>query len=141
LRKILLASHGKFADGIYDSLQMIMGEQKRVSTLCAFVDRKTDLKKEIEEIISSLSEHEELIVITDIFGGSVNNLFMQYVSKSRIHLISGLNLPLLIEMVSRVEEEPENTESWLLKILDTTKNTIMYCNDLLVTNSLEEENF
>lgn len=141
MRRILLASHGKFADGIYNSLQMIMGEQERISTLCAFVDGNIDLKEEVNKIISALLPNDELIVITDIFGGSVNNLFMQYLSDSRIHLISGLNLPLLIELVGTFDD-PVDTKSWLLKTLTSTKNSILYCNDLLLQHGMiSEETF
>ncbi len=47
----------------------------------------------MKEIIDALCDDEELIVTTDIFGGSVNNEFMKYLSKSNIHLIAGVNLP------------------------------------------------
>jgi fructoselysine/glucoselysine PTS system EIIA component len=141
MRRFLIASHGRFAEGIYDSLRMIMGEQKNVATLCAYVDHKKDIKEEVKQIIASLAANEELIVITDLFGGSVNNEFMRYLSDWRIHLISGLNLPLLIELVGSAEDELPTNE-WLLQKVNSTKNTIQYCNELLRQQELvEEENF
>jgi fructoselysine/glucoselysine PTS system EIIA component len=141
MRRFLIASHGRFAEGIYDSLKMIMGEQKNVTTFCAYVDNQKDIKEEVKQIISSLPANEELIVITDLFGGSVNNEFMRYLSDWRLHLISGLNLPLLIELVSSTEEK-QPTNEWLLKKVNSTKNTIQYCNELVRQLELvEEDNF
>lgn len=140
MRSFLLATHGYFADGIYNSLKIIMGEQNNVSTLCAYVDGKNDLKKEVIKIIQNMKKGEELIVLTDIFGGSVNNEFMNYIGKGKIHLISGLNLPLLIELISRQEEE--DIELLIEDVLLGSKKTIQYCNSILKSaEKVEDEDF
>jgi fructoselysine/glucoselysine PTS system EIIA component len=142
MRTFLIATHGHFADGIYDSLKMIMGEQKNVMRLNAYVEKGFDIGEKVKQIMASLSPNEELIVITDIYGGSVNNEFMRYLSDWRLHLISGLNLPLLIELISTSDAESTNTSEWLLKTLDSTNTGIQYCNELLRQKELiEEENF
>ena len=38
-KKILLATHGHFAEGILDSLQIITGMADRVDTFCAYVEQ------------------------------------------------------------------------------------------------------
>ena len=40
--KIIIASHGRFAEGIMDSLKMIAGEQDHVEPLCAYIDRSEE---------------------------------------------------------------------------------------------------
>lgn len=52
---------------------------------------------------------KEIIVLTDLFGGSVNNEFLQYINQDHVYLVAGLNLPLLIELVSRLDAEVETT--------------------------------
>ncbi len=111
-----------------------------MSTLCAYVDGKNDLKKEVLKIINKMKEDEELIVLTDIFGGSVNNEFMNYIGQGKIHLISGLNLPLLIELISRQEEE--DIELLIEDVLMGSKKTIQYCNSILKSaEKVEDEDF
>lgn len=41
-KKILLATHGHFAEGILDSLQIITGMADRVDTFCAYVEQGVD---------------------------------------------------------------------------------------------------
>ena len=42
-------------------------------------------------------------VVTDIFGGSVNNEFIQRQTDGSFTLIAGMNLPLLVEMVTQLD--------------------------------------
>ncbi|AYV73697.1 PTS sugar transporter subunit IIA [Bacillus circulans] len=128
MRKFLLASHGRFAEGIYDSLCMIMGKQYNVSTICAYVDPTVDLKQQIKAALEHYEENEEVIIITDIFGGSINNEFMNISKQCHIHLISGLNLPLLIELISTQTSE-NSTEQWLEQTISLSKDAIQYCNN------------
>ena len=81
----------------------------------------------------------ELIVITDIFGGSVNNEFLTYLKRKNFYLVAGLNLPLLIELVSGLNTS-EPTEEWVRKTLHASKKNIQFCNDLL-ERSVKEETF
>ncbi len=52
---------------------------------------------------------KEIIVLTDLFGGSVNNEFLQYINQDHVYLVAGLNLSLLIELVSQLDAEVETT--------------------------------
>lgn len=135
--KFLLASHGDLADGVNSSLQIILGKQDNVSTLCAYKEEDFDLKKEISKIISNLSYEDELIIITDLFGGSINNEFMSNLGEKKFHLIAGLNLPLVIELIANQNEE--NIETLIEVALKNSKESIKYCNKLLNTVEEDEE--
>lgn len=137
--KLLLASHGDLADGICSSLEIIMGKQNNILTLCAYKEENFDLKKEIRNILESLPKEEKLIVITDIFGGSVNNEFMNNLNQENLYLISGLNLPLVIELITIQDEE--NIEEMIKIALENSKESIKYCNLILEESEVEEDGF
>ncbi|MBF8808449.1 MAG: PTS mannose/fructose/sorbose transporter subunit IIAB [Enterococcus lacertideformus] len=61
--------------------------------------------------------------MTDLFGGSVNNEFLQYIDQPNIYLIAGLNLPLLIEIVTKFESADSVVEL-IHSVLDDSKTTI-----------------
>ena len=109
-KKLLIATHSVFADGIKNAMELVTGEQNSVSTLCAYTNDMTEVETPIKEIIDALCDDEELIVTTDIFGGSVNNEFMKYLSKSNIHLIAGVNLPLLFELIMNLESKHSSND-------------------------------
>lgn len=137
-KKLLIATHSVFADGIKNAMELVTGEQNSVSTLCAYTNDMTEIETPIKEIIDALCDDEELIVTTDIFGGSVNNEFMKYLSKSNIYLIAGVNLPLLFELIMNLESE--NTVQMIETAVKNARKQLQYCNPLIQC-SIIEENF
>ena len=137
-KKLLIATHSVFADGIKNAMELLTGEQNSVSTLCAYTNDMTEVETPIKEIIDALCDDEELIVTTDIFGGSVNNEFMKYLSKSNIYLIAGVNLPLLFELIMNLESE--NTVQMIETAVKNARKQLQYCNPLIQC-SIIEENF
>ncbi len=135
--KLLLASHRDLAYGVYSSLKIIMGEQKNISTLCAYNKEDFDLKKEVWKIINDLKDDDKLIIVTDIFGGSVNNEFMNNLYRDNLYLVSGLNLPLVMELM--LIQDESNIDSMIQNALETSIKTIKYCNPIIKAVEVEEE--
>lgn len=135
-RKIILATHGNFAQGIRTSLELICGKSTNVEVVCAYMDETFDLGQTVATIIYENQENE-LLVITDIFGGSVNNEFFKYVERPNVHLVSGLNLSLLIELYTQLDIA-DSLEKLITQAIKTSRETIQYCN-LLKAKDEEEE--
>lgn len=126
MRKYIIASHGRFAEGIYESAVMIIGKQDNVQILNCYTDG-TDTKLLIENAMALISDEDEVVVVTDIFGGSVNNEFMKYLGRPNFHLIAGMNLPLLIQLFL---SQNENTEEMIKEILSDGGANPKYCNEI-----------
>lgn len=127
MRYFLIASHGTFADGILNSVELITGKHNNIWTINAYTNGNEDIRDEITNAINSMTSDDELVVVTDIFGGSVNNEFMKLLNDKRIHLVAGLNLPLLIELVTMNEVE-KDTVKLVKTALCNAKSSIKYCN-------------
>ena len=81
MQRLVLASHGYLAEGMKNSAQIIVGKSAKIYTICAYVKEGITLESQINELFDSFPEDDEMIVVTDIFGGSVNNEFMQRLQK------------------------------------------------------------
>jgi fructoselysine/glucoselysine PTS system EIIA component len=138
MRYLLFASHGRLAEGMLHSVEMITGKQENVWTLGAYLEEHVDIKSQINACLRRLKDEDELIVVTDIFGGSVNNEFMNVLADERIHLIAGLNLPMVIELVTRNNLE-KDTVKLINYALHNSKSSIKYCNLDLKCRSEDEE--
>ncbi len=121
-RTFILASHGKLADGLRRSVEMILGQQKNLVTLCAYEEDGYCIEREIENIFHTITEDTDFIVLTDILGGSVNNEFIKVKEKYDFYLISGMNLPLLIELL--LNQTEEDTKEYIRRALSNSKKTI-----------------
>jgi len=99
MRKFLIATHGTFSAGAKSSLEMIIGSIENLFIIQAYLDGNHAIEEEIKIITDQISNEDELIVFTDILGGSVTNQLLQQGTKPNIHIVSGFNLPLLIEVI------------------------------------------
>ena len=66
MRHIIVATHGKFAEGIMDSVRLIMGEHMEVKPFCAFVEQEVNLSDQVDALLSSIPETEESLVAADL---------------------------------------------------------------------------
>ena len=102
--KILIATHGNFASGIKSSLEIIIGPRENITCINAYTS-DTPLSQLVIDYMDSVDlNNEKLIVFTDMMGGSVNQYFMSNYDTDKIFLITGVNLPILLELSLSSEE-------------------------------------
>jgi len=138
-RHYIFASHGTFASGILNSVELILGRQNNIHTLCAYIDEGEDLTEQVNHLINSFPADDELVVITDIFAGSVNNEFIRFISRPGFHLIAGLNLPLIIEML--IAPQDEALPALITDSLTNARHSIQYCNQTLDAAQVADKDF
>lgn len=132
----IIASHGRLAAGIYDSLKLIIGEQPNTEVITAYLDGGNDVAPKVKQAVESVPESENLVVFTDILGGSVNNEFMKYLSRENFYLIAGMNLPLLMQLFLT---DDSNIEQAVQAVPDDESLRVKLCNRLSVDD--EDEDF
>lgn len=99
MRSIVLASHGRLAAGMKDSLEMIAGPQPDVEVLCAYTEEQPDAKSWLEERVSRLAEGDELVIVTDLLGGSVCNEASEFRNRPGVRVLAGMSLGLVLSIV------------------------------------------
>lgn len=133
MTRIILASHGRLADGMKDTLSFILGDLPNVSTICAYVDQDVSLRSQIDQTFAEFSPEDAVVVVTDIFGGSVNNEFMALLGEKDFILVAGMNMPTLVELVSEDEPTVEGVQS----VVERGRQSILVCNGLASDESEE----
>ncbi|WP_279081120.1 PTS sugar transporter subunit IIA [Lactobacillus apis] len=102
--KIILVSHGKLAKGMKDTVEMIAGQQENLEAYEAYENGTSD-DSFINDLKNSLasSKNDDVIVVTDVLGGSVNNEATQLLKDHpNLTILTGMNLPLIITLVTTV---------------------------------------
>lgn len=103
MKKILLITHGKLAEGLSSALELIIGKQNSVYFINSYVEDVV-LEDEVNKFMASITKDDKLIVMTDLFGGSVNQLMMNKLKLDQDILITGTNLAVLLELALTSEE-------------------------------------
>lgn len=137
--KFVMATHGTFAVGIKESIKLIAGEFKNLKALSCYMKEDFNLKDEIDKILLE-GKDEEIIVVTDIFGGSVNNAFVERIPENKnLFVISGLNLPLMLELLGEYEDY-SSAENLIINSISNTNDSIHFCNQE-INNNIDDEEF
>lgn len=138
MRQYIFASHAHFATGIKESTELLSGARDNVHDLSMFVDGRTDVAEEAAKLLATFDPADDVIVCTDLFGGSVNNEFTKIVqTRPRTYLVTNMNLPLLIQLLFSDESTP--VEETIRTIVAADDTRVKFVNDLLVDDDEEEE--
>ena len=76
MRKFLIATHGTLASGIQNALRIITGEIDRVMVIDAFAGPENPVNQ-IQIYFDQLNDQDEVIILTDLPGGSVNQMLIR----------------------------------------------------------------
>jgi fructoselysine and glucoselysine-specific PTS system IIA component len=137
-RKFLIATHGTLAAGVKSSLDIIIGSMEHVFLIQAYIDENTSVESEIKGILDKVNNKDELVVFTDILGGSITNQILQHSQKSNVHVISGFNLPLIIDIMLADTQAP--IDEAIGTAIDNAKEQMVYVNKLLTGQNEETGN-
>lgn len=98
--KVILVSHGSFSKGLFETMEMILGEQTNLVYVGLYPHQGVDvLKERIENEFKKAVEDEEILVLTDLFYGSPFNAVVQLMSTYDVYHMTGINVPLLMEIL------------------------------------------
>lgn len=115
---IITLSHGDLANGLKDTMMMIAGAQDDTYFI-SFTpsDSVEEFEKKVKVIYHSIPKDHEILILTDLFGGTPNHIATALRLKypQRIEVISGMNLPLLLTAVLSRSEALHDVVENLLK--------------------------
>lgn len=138
MRKYIIATHGYMAYGINTTLNMLIGEQENLTVVNAYTDECKDPVPEFEKIIEE-NPDDDIVIMTDLFGGSVNNNAMQMIKSERVHVVTGINLAVVISIA--MSDSNTSTKQVIEEAIAGAKDMLIYCNELVTDSNDEDENF
>lgn len=98
--KVIVVSHGSYARGLVDTVQMIAGKQEDLEAFGLESEESVDtLKEKIRQSIEQASQEEEILILTDIFYGSPFNTVISLMPEYDLYHVTGINLPLMMEVI------------------------------------------
>ncbi len=137
MSKIIIASHHKLAQGLKDTLEYILPNSLEIIPVTAYVDDQP-LDEIVDGIFENIEKDEQVIVFTDIMGGSVNQEFAKRIGRKNYFLITGVNLPLLLN-ITLLLQNGEVSEDDIRNSIEESKNQIFYVNDVFASSDIDDE--
>ena len=106
---ILIVSHGAFGESLIHSASHVLGKRPLfLRQLGVTVHDDPDAILPVaEDLIRFLDQGEGVLVLTDIFGATPSNIATKLLKPGRVEGIAGVNLPMLIRVLTYREEALE----------------------------------
>jgi len=103
---LVLVTHAGLATALKLSAEMIVGSIENCTTVEVAPDeRADDIMARVVAAVEAV-QSGGAIIMTDLFGGTPSNMAMSFLKEGCIEVVTGVNLPMLIEFCSRREKMP-----------------------------------
>jgi PTS system mannose-specific IIA component len=96
---IVIVTHSQLGDALIEAAEFIIGKRPEalVSISIDLSESADVLRAKISKGIKSVSSEDGVLILTDMFGGTPSNLSYSFLEEGHIEVISGVNLPMLIQ--------------------------------------------
>lgn len=124
---ILIVTHGNFGKELLKSSELIIGPVEDAEAISFQQGDSFELLLgRVEEAVERLSE-DDLIVFTDMYGGSPFNAVARAMKNNNFYHITGINFPLFIDIA--VNRDSYSLEEIAEKIIKNGKKSIVFVNE------------
>lgn len=98
---IILVTHGALAKELILVAEHVVGKQTDLIPIC--IGPEDDIEQRRQEIITATQTIDKgagVVMLTDMFGGTPSNLAISVMVPGKIEVIAGVNVPMLIKLLS-----------------------------------------
>jgi PTS system mannose-specific IIA component len=98
---LVLVTHAGLAGALIASAEMIVGPIETCASVEVAPGEQADaIMARVVSAVESVSS-DGAIIMTDLFGGTPSNMAMSFLKEGRVEVLTGVNLPMIIEFCSK----------------------------------------
>ncbi len=103
---IVIVTHCQLGEALIEAAEFIIGERpgSLESVSIDLSENAEKLRNKIAQGIKKVERQEGVLILTDMFGCTPSNLSYSFLEEGRIEVLSGVNLPVLIQAASMREK-------------------------------------
>jgi PTS system mannose-specific IIA component len=103
---IVIVTHCQLGEALIEAAEFIIGERpgSLESISIDLSENAEKLRNKISRGIKKVEGQEGVLILTDMFGGTPSNLSYSFLEEGRIEVLSGVNLPVLIQAANMREK-------------------------------------
>ena len=103
---IVIVTHCQLGEALIEAAEFIIGERpgSLESVSIDLSENAEKLRNKISQRIKKVEGQEGVLILTDMFGGTPSNLSYSFLEEGRIEVLSGVNLPVLIQAANMREK-------------------------------------
>jgi mannose PTS system EIIA component len=129
----LIVTHGNLAHELLNAAHQIEADVSGIEAVPlewnASVD---DAREKIREALGRVGHDRDVIIFTDMFGGTPSNISLSFLEKGRVEIVTGVNLPMIVKFAT-VKQEAKDVSTLAHVISEKGSKAIKVASDLLTT--------
>jgi PTS system mannose-specific IIA component len=96
---LVLVTHGRLACEFRSALEHVVGPQRQIESVMIGPDDDVEQRRtDIIEAVQRVDSGDGVAILTDMFGGTPSNLAISVMSRPKVEVIAGINLPMLVKL-------------------------------------------
>jgi mannose PTS system EIIA component len=104
---VVVVGHGAIATAMLHEAEQIIKETQHALSVPIDSSAPVDSNRQtIATAIERVDQGVGVLLLTDMFGGTPSNLCLSFLEPTRIEVISGVNLPMLIKLLGGMQAQP-----------------------------------
>jgi len=105
----LILTHGGLARELLTAAQVISGRLNGFEALSLdWNDTFDEAKAKVRVAIERLDQGQGVLILTDMYGGTPNNVALTFLATGKVEVLAGVNLPMVLRLACQQSEEPQD---------------------------------
>ncbi|BEQ15093.1 PTS sugar transporter subunit IIA [Desulfoferula mesophila] len=101
---LVIITHARLGRELLSAAEFILGKVEQSASVSVESNTAADsLHARLEEAIAKVDSGQGVLILTDMFGGSPNNISLAFLEEGRREVVTGVNLPMLIKAATSRE--------------------------------------
>ena len=129
----LIVTHGNLAHELLNAAKQIEADVSGIEAVSLDWNESVDASREkIGEALQRIGRDRDVIIFTDMFGGTPSNISLSFLEKGHVEIVTGVNLPMVVKF-AMVKQESKDLLTVAHMITEKGSKAIRVASDLLTT--------
>lgn len=138
MKQIIIISHKTMAQGMVETIKFFTGNVQNLHFICAYENGENEFPiDKLVKLIDSFNSQDQIFLLTDLLGGSVNQNCTQLINKRHVNVITGINLTIALSIVLDTSDYLSNEE--ISELIKQAKSQMIYMNNYNDSNESDDE--
>jgi PTS system mannose-specific IIA component len=131
--KTIIVTHHTLADNLIETAEVIVGQSDNLTAISISKNGDVELvrKRLVEMIKKFQKDGHQILILTDMFGGTPSNICLALYEPEKVEIVSGVNLPIVLKLASWLKDEDQNLKEVAAKITECGRKNIFTAAEFL----------
>jgi len=131
--QIIIVTHHTLADHLIGTAEVIVGKSDNLTSISISQNDDVEaVRKQLVEMIKRLQkEGKQVLILTDMFGGTPSNISLALYEPEKVEIVSGVNLPIVLKLAGGFKNENKSLKEIAAEITEYGRKNIFTAAEFL----------